>query len=201
MRNGYKIVLGLLTIMILVTITVGTSYSYYSISEEQTNPNVLTTTCFDVSFTDSNVITLNAAGSYMYPMSETTALSKLTPYTFTITNSCTSATASSNVNYVVTINTLTADESNLTNYLDYKLNVTAPVAETGIASALINNPYALNPNIVTEEGIDTSYSLATGTLAPGESKTYNLYLWIDESAGNEIMGYTFTGKVLIYSYM
>ena len=41
----------------------------------------------------------------------------------------------------------------------------------------------------------------SGTLAPGESVTYNLYLWIDENADNSIMGNTFTGKVLIYNYM
>ena len=32
MRSGYKVTLGILTIMILVTITIGTSYSYYSIA-------------------------------------------------------------------------------------------------------------------------------------------------------------------------
>lgn len=201
MRNGYRVTLSILTIMILITLTIGTSYSYYSVASEQTNPNELTTTCFDVSFTDADVINLNATGNYMYPMNEATALSKLTPYKFTITNNCTSANASSGINYVVTLNTLTAQTSNLTNYLNYKLNVASPTTETGTTAALITNPYDLNPNIKTDQGIDTSYSLATGILAPGESKTYQLYLWIDESAGNEVMGYNFTGKVLIYSYM
>lgn len=201
MRNGYKVTLSILTIMILITLTIGTSYSYYSVASEQTNPNELTTTCFDVSFTDTDVINLNATGNYMYPMSEATALSKLTPYKFTITNNCTSTNASSGVNYVVTINTLTAEASTLTNYLNYKLNVTSPTAVAGTTALLTANPYELNPNIKTDQGIDTSYSLDTGILAPGESKTYNLYLWIDESVGNEVMGYNFTGKVLIYSYM
>ena len=52
-----------------------------------------------------------------------------------------------------------------------------------------------------DEGIDTSYTLVEGTLAPGESATYNLRLWIDETAGNDVMNNSFTGRVLIYSYM
>ena len=55
--------------------------------------------------------------------------------------------------------------------------------------------------IKNEYNLDTTYNLMSGTLAPGESVTYNLYLWIDENADNSIMGNTFTGKVLIYNYM
>ena len=51
MRNGYKVTLSILTIMILMTLTIGTSYSYYSISAEQEEPNVLSTTCFKINFT------------------------------------------------------------------------------------------------------------------------------------------------------
>lgn len=198
MRKGYKITLGVLTIMILITLTIGTSYSYYSIADEQTSPNVMATTCFDISYTEgtNGSIALNTAGNYAYPMSEANALAKLRPYTFTITNNCTNANASGGVNYVVTINTLTATPSTLTSSLKYKLNTTGT---TGVLNA--SNTYALNPNIKTSEGIDTSYQLETGTLAPGATKTYNLYLWIDESAGNTVMNQEFTGKVLVYSYM
>lgn len=204
MRNGYKITLSMLTIMILLTITVGTSYSYYSITAEQTNPNEVTTTCFEISFNDDNgssTIALNSDGKYAYPMSESTALLKLAPYEFTVTNTCTALNATTPVNYVVTLNTLTDTTSNLTGYLKYKLNTTAPEVVNGTSAYLNSNVYDLNPNIKTDEGIDVSYSLATGTLSPGDSKTFNLYLWIDESAENDVMGLNFTGKVLVYSYM
>ena len=39
MRKGYKITLGVLTIMILITLTIGTSYSYYSVSDVQEDNN------------------------------------------------------------------------------------------------------------------------------------------------------------------
>lgn len=205
MRSGYKITLGVLTIMILVTITIGTSYSYYSVASTQESPNELTTTCFDVSFTDSNSISLNADGNYAYPMSEANALAKLTPYTFTITNTCTTQNATNPVNYVVTLNTLTSAPSSLalTN-LRYKLNKTAPSTVNGTSSILSNAPVydlGIAKNDANANDINTSYNLLSGELAPGESATYNLYLWIDESAGNEVMGQTFNGRILVYSYM
>lgn len=200
MRTGYKVTLSVLTVMILITITIGTSYSYYSISKEQTNPNELTTTCFKVDFTEGNSISMNSDGKYAYPMSETKALTK-DPYQFTITNTCTTANSSSDVKFDITLNTLTATPSTLTNNLKFKLNTTAPTAVTGTTTSLTANPYNMASAMKTEHGIDASYSLLSGTLAPGQSKTFKLYLWIDEAAGNEVMGKTFTGKVLIYNYL
>ena len=200
MRSGYKITLGILTIMILVTITIGTSYSYYSVASEQTNPNEITTTCFDVSFSEgaNGSIKLNAT----YPMSETSA-NNLTPYEFTITNTCTTSNATDPIKYVVTLNTLTANTPTLPlNLLRVRLDKTSPSTQNG-TSALLSNiaPYTLGDQLKTEEGIDTSYNLAEGTLAPGESVTYNLRLWIDETASNDVMNNSFTGRVLVYSYM
>jgi len=182
--------------MILVTITIGTSYSYYSVSDVQSEANTLTSTCFDITYNDnggSSAIKLTNA----YPMTEAKALSG-TPYTFTIKNTC--AAGNQTVKYVVTLNTLKASPSTLTSSLNYKLNRTAPSALAGTTGTLAT-PYELNPNVKTSEGIDTSYSIETGTLAPGESKTYNLYLWINENAGNDVMSQSFTGKVLVYSYI
>ncbi len=201
MRDGYKLTLSVLTIMILITITIGTSYSYYSVSAVQTEPNVVEATCFDISYTDSDVIKMNTAGNYMYPMSEATALTKVVPYKFTITNTCSNTNANTGTHFIVTLNTLTNVTSNLTPYLKYKLNMVAPTTFNGDTADLTARPYELGSAIKSEQGIDTSYTLATGELAPGESKSYQLYLWINEGATTDIMGYGFTGKVLIYSYL
>ncbi len=198
MRSGYKVTLGILTIMILVTITIGTSYSYYSIASEQTDPNELATTCFDISYSEGSNGSINLATTY--PMNETNALSRLTPYEFTITNTCSTG---ADINYAVTLNTLTNPASTLPlSTLRYKLNQTSPTSITGTSGLLGSaSVYDLNASIKSDEGIDTSYSLATGSLAPGSSVTYNLYLWIDENATNDVMNDTFTGRVLVYSYM
>ena len=201
MRSGYKVTLGILTIMILVTITIGTSYSYYSIASTQENPNEISTTCFDVSYTEGFNGSINLPATY--PMSEANALKKLQPYEFTITNTCTSENASNPINYVVTLNTLTSNVSNLPlSVLRYKLNETSPSAVAGTSGLLGSaTPYDFGDSIKTTYDLDASYNLATGTLAPGESITYNLYLWIDENANTDIMNQTFTGRVLVYSYM
>lgn len=201
MRSGYKVTLGILTVMILVTITIGTSYSYYSIASEQTDPNEVTTTCFNIEYTEGVNGSINLPATY--PMSESSALANLRPYEFTITNTCTSENASSPTNYVVTLNTLTANLPTLPlSLLRYKLNKTSPTTVTGTSTLLSNaNVYELGATIKADEGIDTSYNLTTGTLAPGESVTYNLYLWIDETATIDIRNTTFTGRVLVYSYM
>lgn len=199
MRSGYKITLGILTIMILVTITVGTSYSYYSIASEQANPNELATTCFEISFSEGSNGSINLAATY--PMSDANALSRLTPYNFTVTNTCTSG---ADINYVVTLNTLTNPASTMPlTKLKYRINNNN--TGEGVTSLLSNaTPYNLGLAGNTEEAqdINTSYNLATGTLSPSESVTYNLYLWVDESATvEEVANTTFTGRVLVYSYM
>lgn len=200
MKKGYKITLGILTVMILMVITVGTSYSYYSISETQKDPNTLNTTCFNVSYSDGNAITMNKAGEYAYPMSEAKALTK-TPYTFTITNTCTTSNSSAPIKYNITLNTLTATPSNLTSNIRYKLNQTSPSTVNGTSAMLTNNIYQMSSELKTRYGVDTSYLLGSGTLAAGESKTFKLYLWIDENAGNEVMERTFAGKILVYNFL
>lgn len=190
MRKGYTVTLSVLAIMILVTITVGTSYSYYSISDVQGDPNILTTTCFEVTYNDTGSSSINLTS---YPMNEAKAMT-LTPYTFTIANTC--SAGNQTANYIITLNTLKDGNASTLNtaYMRYKLN------STGTTGSLTTE-YGLNGSVKTDEGIDKSYSLETGTLAPGESKTFNLYLWIDENAGNDIMSQVFKGKVLVYSYL
>lgn len=43
----------------------------------------------------------------------------------------------------------------------------------------------------------TNGVLDTGVLAPGETKSYTLRLWIDSETGNEVMGTHFHGKIQI----
>lgn len=196
--NKKIIILLIISILIVIASTVGITFAYLSISATQTTANTFETSCFKVTFADSNTISLNTAGKYVYPMSESTALSKLTPYTFTITNGCTSANSAGSVNYVITLSSLTGTTSNLKPYLKYKLNKTNSPTLTGTATSLTTTTYTLPTQTISTYGIDTTYQLGTGTLAAGASATYNLYLWIDESAGNSVMDYSFTGKLIVY---
>ena len=207
MRKGYRVTLGVLAIMILLTLTMGTSYSYFAVTSEQTNPNQIVSTCFDFELSnEANEIDLGGTNAnYAYPITESEATTKLTPYQFTVKNKCTSG---ANMKYVVTLNTPSSGASTLgSNYLRYRLDLTSPTAETGRSASL--RPYTLESSIKTSKNIKDSYLLLNDTegLGPNESKSYQLYLWIDESTcnGNDcqesVMGKTFNAKLLIYGYM
>lgn len=190
------------TIAIVVIAATSVTYAYLSYNATQTDENIVTTSCFDISYSDSDSISLNSNGNYAYPMSEDGA-NRLTPYSFTITNTCTTTNSTDPINYVVTLNTLTSSPSTIElSKVRYRLDMTNPTSSTG-TSALMSEAatYDLSAAIKSSEGIDTSYNLVEGTLAPGASVTYNLRLWIDEAAGNEVMNQTFNGRILVYSYL
>ena len=190
------------TIAIVIIAATSVTYAYLSYNATQTDENILTTSCFNIRYEDSNSISLNSNGNYAYPMSEERA-NKLTPYSFTITNTCTTTNSTDPINYVVTLNTLNTSPSNIElSKLRYRLDMTTPTATTGTSTLMSEAaPYDLSSSIKSAEGIDTSYNLLEGTLAPGASVTYNLRLWIDEAAGNEVMNQTFNGRILVYSYL
>ena len=190
------------TIAIVVIAATSVTYAYLSYNATQTDENIVTTSCFDISYSDSDSISLNSDGNYAYPMSEDSA-NRLTPYSFTITNTCTTSNSTDPINYVVTLNTLTSSPSTIElSKLRYRLDMTTPTATTGTSTLMSEAAtYDLSAAIKSSEGIDTSYNLVEGTLAPGASVTYNLRLWIDEAAGNEVMNKTFNGRILVYSYL
>lgn len=195
MRKGYKVTLGVLTIMILLTLTIGTSYSYYSVGDVQSTPNELATACFKFTYngTDGAIGENNINLTNAYPMSEDSANS-LTPYTLTISNSCTSGP---NIKYDVSLNTTSASNSTLSPHLRYKIGS----GSSDMLDNLTDKLSTLNSKYKTDEGILRSYSLKSGELAPGSSETINLRLWIDEEAGNDVMTKTFNGKIYAYAYL
>ena len=194
----------IILILIVIATTIGITFAFLASTATQTNPNTMTTSCFNITFGDSNgsnLINLNTAGHYAYPMTEQVALSKITPYTFTVTNNCTVENSSSNMDYVVTLSSITGQTSNLKNYLKYKLNKTNTPTVTGTATNLTNTTYVLPASTISTYGLDTTYELGRGTLAPGASATYSLYLWIADTADNTVMNKSFTGKLIVYVNM
>lgn len=199
MKKGYTYTLGVLTIMILLTITVGTSYSYYTVGDKQTGTNDLVATCFKIDFAGDQSSKINLANAY--PMSDTKGEAS-TPYTFTVTNTCNASNSGyTSISYDITLNTLVGQTSNLTPYLKYKLDTQS---NTMLSEKINNN---INANLKTVDNddldgstIDKTYALASGTLAPGASNTHSLRLWIDEEATNEIFGYQFNGQIVVYAH-
>ena len=159
--------------------TAGVTYAYLSLSDVQTTSNVISTSCFDVGFSETGDIT-----PLSYPMNSGTAFTK-NPYKFTISkaNSCTT-----NINYQIylnVINTSDLDASLMRYSMDGKTEKTL--------SSKVSLPVGADST-----GISASYLIETGTLTEA-SEAKNLYLWIAETAGNDIMGKQFKTQILVYS--
>ena len=159
-ENKNKTLLIILGTLIVIFTVIGVSYAVWRLILSQTNKNSLATTCFSVSMTDSNAISLEKA----YPIIDEEG-KKLTPYTFTITNNC-----DSYVKYEVNLELL--NTSTLTNmdYIKLMLDNETP--------AVISS-YGVTTKTLSDA--TTAYKIKTGYLDANESKTYNLRLWVDES--------------------
>ena len=148
--------------------------------------------CFNIEFIEnSNSIALNNT----YPMSDERGMSG-EAYSFTITNKCTVDSA-----YQVTLNTLTTNTmgDDKVKYVIYE-GTSKPSTGSLVTSASINADKAN----ITVANLKESYIIASGELkgaeeenGNGESVTYNVYLWIDENAGNEVENTKFEASINI----
>ncbi len=198
--------IGVLAFIFIMVIFTGVSYAYWQKNYAQKSTNKIKSGCFSFELTDENPINLTNT----YPMSETDAM-KNTPYTFTITNNC-----SIDMYYNVTLNT--TGSSDLDNYLNYKLvdekgNTVGPKIIGSTKKYDEYNNYTYTDENNNTYNILNSYILTSGSLTKatmnsdnsavvtkGQSKTYKLYVWMDESVEDlSTMGKSFTGKVIVTS--
>lgn len=193
-KKNEKKNLGLISVIIIVAISIvvlgATSYGLWVVTKHQESSNTITTSCFEVEFTElSSAINLPNA----YPITDEKGL-KTTPYTFKIKNICDTKTA-----YKITLNTLKISGSkipdNLIKYVFYDSSSTVSVGAY-LSNATINTE---TDNIETTLPIINSYEMASGTLEKNGEKQYMLKLWIDESATTAINGYRFESSINVIS--
>ena len=189
MKTKYKILLVLLSLSLIASLYIAQSYALWSYTAPQTSTNSVNSGCFNITYTDTGSSSLNLLHSF--PISDTDALRIESPYTFTITNSC-----SINTEYTVTlnvINTSTLDAANI-KYALVPNNDSNPTAGKFLSSAPINSD---TNNYDAKSTIKTSYKLASGVLAQNGTAKFKLYLWIKEEATDSIKGQTFTSAVYV----
>jgi hypothetical protein len=200
MRLRYQIPLFVIAILLVATMSIGSSYALWKVTKYQDEANVIKTGCFELTFTEqtSSVNLTNA-----YPISDEKGL-KTEPYTFTLTNTCTI-----DASYVVYLNTLKITDTDsegktiekisddLINYSFTKTGSSIAVADK-LSNATENTTdlsnFSYNGNLLK------SYSLQTGLLAPNESVQYSLRLWINEGATTKINGYQFAAGIATVAY-
>ena len=174
MRKKY-IVLVIVTILISVIALIGASYALLTMTIEGDKKITLTAGILKVDFEDGNYINLDNAA----PISDSSG-QKLTPYTFTITN-----TGNINAYYHVSLeeestNTLT------NNYLKMKLT-----NDKGYDSGVVK---------VNSYGTGTFDIKGEETLEPEDTVTYTLWMWLDETADNSAQGKEYKSKIVVTSY-
>ena len=159
-KKHNKFILIFLGILLALSVLVGISYAYYMVTASQTNKNRLASSCISISLTNErNDITLNNA----YPITDSEG-KKLTPYQFTITNTC-DIFISYNVNLEMLEGTdLSSD------YIKTMINSEAPAILSSLDSAS-----------TTIDKSTESRTLAQGSLGSNDSVDYSLRLWMDEN--------------------
>ena len=177
MKNK-KVLIIVISIVLILSI-IGLSYALWYFNLKQTGINKIAGSCFSLSLTnEKNDINLTDA----YPITNEES-KKLTPYSFTITNTC-DLFASYTVN------------------LEILENNTLPIK---YISSMINNESItklseLEDAKTTIDGSVTSKILAKGSLGSGDSVDYNLRLWMSEDVTPEdtdAMNKNFKSKVVV----
>ena len=169
------VILGIIVITFMV---IGVSYAYYIKTFSQVNSNIVKTKCLNLNISnEKNDIKLEE----QFPIPDSEG-KKLTPYQFTITNTC-------------------------EQFISYNVNLEALDGTTMDSKAIkvmVNNeaPVNLATLDTAQTSIDNSVearTLATGSLGSGDSVDYALRLWMDygDSIDLSSMDKVFNSKVVV----
>ena len=167
---------------------IGVSYAYWNLNIKQTGEDKLLSSCFEVSLiNEGTAIHLENA----FPILDSDG-EALEPYTFTITNTC-----STYAGYQINLESLgksTDVDSRLNpDYLKVKINEEnsdgniSKLGENDKAKETLNDAYE-------------SHKLMTGYLGPNESRNFELRLWLDgdlTTENSDAMNKTFASKVTV----
>ena len=173
-----KITLPVLTILSIALILVGTSYAYWRFTYISDKTNIGKSKCLSIELTNQkNEISLTNT----YPISDIEG-KKLTPYSFTINNTCDTF-----ISYDVNLEMLEGTTMN-SKYMAVMINNEHKELLSNLESA----------NTVMSSSVE-SRKLVSGSLGVGDSIDYTLRLWIDESVtlSDDAMNKNFTSKVVV----
>lgn len=200
-KNNMGIVIVIVLMITIIALIAVFTYSYalWMQTHFQSTPNLVATGCFNVSLTDINnegtasSINLNNT----YPLSDNKG-KKLTPYQFTISNTC-----NVKAQYKIALSSLNNSTLNK-QYIKYMFNDSNSngainLLTSATITSLDNETLSIINNNNNPYTVISSYLMAEGSLNAGESKTYNLRLWMDSNASYQQMNQTFNGVISVTS--
>ena len=195
-KNTKIILLSIISVLIIITIVLGITYSFMRpINETSSITSVNLESCANITLTDTGE-SINLSNSY--PMTKNRAF-ETTPYTFSVSSSCTDGSGFNL--YLATLNTNTLSDSSIHYIITEHGNKN--VITEGILSEATNGvsdfqDYELNE---LNNGINGTYGsiyrLHSSGINYNTEVTYDLYLYIDESVTNETMGQTFSAGLAV----
>ena len=191
MRLKYKLGLAIVAVAIAICLMAMQSYALWIADFAQEGENLVSVGCFDVEMEEVNKpISLKNT----YPVSDSKGLTQ-TPYTIKLSNTkCTT-----DAKYVITLNTLTTNTMD-NSKIKFAISTGTPTSGTNLGDyAKVSSNINVETGNLPVENLDQSIIIQTGTLKQGASVTYNIYLWIDESAGNEVQGQKFEASINVVS--
>ena len=191
MNKKKTIILLVIGILVVTTMSIGVTYSYMKpkVEKENNQTEIGINNCANLTLKEKNK-TINLTN--MYPMEEEMALQK-DAYEFTISNTCEEYEGFSL--YLTTLNDNGIEDINIRYAItDLSNNV------------LISDVLSKRPNGISDfseeelKQLDTEingthkniYKIYGSAISINRNNKYKLYLWIDENAGNETMGKSFT---------
>ena len=195
MNKKYVIALLSISVLLVASILLGTSYALWQQTSVQEGTNEVKIGCFRVTYTSLESYGGQEAGDInlvnAYPISDEAGAS-LTPYMFTIKNECNIA-----ADYTINLETLNTSNFN-TDYLRIKFNDVNNVTNNdSILYASLDNGTSILPDEAS-----LAKFLTSGHLEQNESATFSLRVWVDKNATvttTNVMGKTWNGKITVLS--
>ena len=167
----------IIAISLICLIGIGVSFGYYLISKNQDNNNVAGSKCFKLELSnEKNEINL----TNMYPINDEEG-KKLTPYSFTITNTCDMLAG-----YTVNMEMLESTTLN-SKYLDLMVNS---------EEIKLLSKYEETTTVI--DGSTESRVIAKGTLGYNDSVDYTVRFWMDKDVEDiDSMNKYFASKIVV----
>ena len=159
-----KVKITLIGIIGIIILLIGVSFAAFSSDLAGVQIQSMQTGCLKVDMTDNGSVNMTNEA----PTSDEDGLTK-TPYTYTLTNTCTT-----DAFYTTTINVM--NSSNLDNISKIKVSLEG---DSYLAPTIESNLEEMASVDTSETNISKTYKLDEGYLKVGETKTFNLRTWID----------------------
>ncbi len=185
-ENKKKIkVLPVISLIVLAVALLFGTYAYWQVTRKQTNRNLLGSACLNITFSNE---TGDINLEHMWPTSDSDGAA-LTPYNFTITNTCDTA-----VSYIVALESLADEESQNPAYINY--NYIKVKLDDGRPSTY-GNSETLTNDTNEDYTIRDTKQIGINTLPGHGTKTHSLRLWLADNTPIEEMNKYFFSKVKI----